>query len=170
MKTLFPKQECHVPKWFVIDANGQTLGRLATEASKLLRGKETSLYTPGIDQGNFVVILNADKIQVSGNKEEEKLYYRHSQRPGSLKIETFKDLQTRIPSRIIERAIWGMLPKGVLGRNYYRRLYVYVDSQIKYKKSKDGSQQIIDCLDPSLSKEELSKSTKWIRVNLTSNY
>ena len=84
MKTIFPK-ECHVPKWFVIDANGKTLGRLSTEASKLLRGKETTFYTPGIDQGNYVVILNADKIEVSGNKETEKLYYRHSHTPGSLK-------------------------------------------------------------------------------------
>ena len=77
MKTLFPKQECHIPKWFVIDGKEKTLGRLATEASKLLRGKETALYTPGVDQGNFVVILNADKVIVTGNKENQKLYYRY---------------------------------------------------------------------------------------------
>jgi len=127
MKTLFPKKECHIPKWFVIDATGKTLGRLACEVSKLLRGKEISYFTPGVDQGNFVIILNANKIEVTGNKELQKLYYRNSQRPGSLKVETFKDLKNRIPIRILEKAIWGMLPKGILGREYYRRLYVYKD-------------------------------------------
>jgi len=158
MKTLFPKQECHVPKWFVIDAAGKTLGRLSTEASKLLRGKETSLFTPGIDQGNFVVILNADQIEVSGQKETQKLYYRNSQRPGSLKIETFKQLKERIPTRILEKSIWGMLPKGVLGRNYYRRLYVYVDNQITYKKAKDGTQESIPL--------NLLESKNWIKVDV----
>ena len=166
MKTLFPKQECHIPKWFVIDGKNKTLGRLATEASKLLRGKETSLYTPGVDQGNFVVILNADKVIVSGNKETQKLYYRHSQRPGSLKIDTFKQLQERIPSRIIEKAIWGMLPKGILGRNYYRRLHVYVSNEIIYKKTKDGKIETISCLDSTISNVELFKTTNWIKVDI----
>ena len=130
MKTIFPKKECHIPKWFVVDANGKTLGRLATEVSKLLRGKEVSLFTPGVDQGNYVVILNADKVQVTGKKESEKLYYRNSQRPGSLKVESFKQLQQRIPTRIIEKAVRGMLPNGILGRNYYRRLYVYCDNNL----------------------------------------
>ena len=133
MKTLFPKQESHVPKWFVIDATDKTLGRLSTEASKLLRGKETSLFTPGVNQGNFVVILNANKIKVTGKKESQKLYYRNSQRPGNLKIETFTQLKNRIPSRILEESIWGMLPKGVLGREYFRRLYVYSADKITYK-------------------------------------
>ena len=133
MKTTFPKKECHIPKWFVIDATGKTLGRLSTEVSKLLRGKENSYFTPGVDQGNYVVILNASKIEVSGKKETQKLYYRNSQRPGSLKIETFKQVQQRRPNRIIEDAIWGMLPKGVLGRQYYRRLYVYSQNEIAYK-------------------------------------
>ena len=135
MKTIFPKQECHIPKWFVIDATNKTLGRLSTEASKLLRGKETSYYTPGINQGNFVVILNADKIVVTGKKKFQKLYYRNSQRPGSLKIETFLQLKNRIPTRIIEKAIWGMLPKNYLGRQYYRRLYVYKQGLLPYKES-----------------------------------
>ena len=153
MKTLFPKQECHIPKWFVIDAKGKTLGRLSTEASKLLRGKETSLFTPGVDQGNYVVILNANQIEISGKKEDQKLYYRNSQRPGSLKIETFKQLKARIPSRILEKSIWGMLPKGVLGRNYYRRLYVYSDSKINYKTDKN--------------EENLEMNTKeWIKIEI----
>jgi large subunit ribosomal protein L13 len=158
MKTLFPKKECHVPKWFVIDAEGQTLGRLATEVSKLLRGKEISFFTPGVDQGNYVVVLNADKITVTGNKESQKLYYRNSQRPGSLKIETFKQLQERIPSRIIEEAVWGMLPKNVLGREYYRRLFVYSDNKINYTKTSNGERITIPM--------ESMSSNNWITVKL----
>jgi large subunit ribosomal protein L13 len=135
IQTIFPRQENHVPKCFVIDATGKTLGRLSTEASKLLRGKETSYFTPGVNQGNYVVILNAGQIVVSGKKETQKYYYRNSQRPGSLKMEKFKDLKARIPSRILEHSIWGMLPKGVLGREYYRKLFIYSGSQIPYKKS-----------------------------------
>ena len=153
MKTLFPKQESHIPKWFVIDATDKTLGRLSTEASKLLRGKETSLFTPGVDQGNYVVILNANQIEISGKKEDQKLYYRNSQRPGSLKIETFKQLKARIPSRILEKSIWGMLPKGVLGRNYYRRLYIYSDNKINYKTNKNEE------------KIEMNKN-EWINVEI----
>ena len=156
MKTLFPKNECHVPKWYVIDANEKTLGKLATEASKLLRGKETSFFTPGVDQGNFLVILNAEKIKVTGKKEEQKLYYRNSQRPGSLKIETFKQLQLRIPQRIVEKAIWGMLPKGVLGRNYYRRCFVYAGNQV-FEKNKDKTNQ-----NNSL---DFNNSQNWIKVD-----
>ena len=151
MKTIFPKKECHVPKWYVVDAKGKTLGRLATEVSKLLRGKETSYYTPGVDQGNYVVILNANKIEVSGKKESEKLYYRHSQRPGSLKIETFKQVKERIPTRILEKAVWGMLPKGKLGRTYYRRLYIYCDDKLNYMKGKNV---------------EVISDDRWIKVDI----
>jgi large subunit ribosomal protein L13 len=156
MKTLFPKKESHVPKWYVIDATNQTLGRLSTEASKLLRGKETSYFTPGVDQGNYVVILNADKIQVTGKKSTEKLYYRNSQRPGGLKSETFNQLKNRIPSRILEQSIWGMLPKGVLGREYFRRLYVYSADKIIYKKTSNQ-----DSTSPNSNVE-----TNWIKVDL----
>jgi large subunit ribosomal protein L13 len=141
MKTNFPKKENHIPQWFVLDATGQTLGRLSTEVSKLLRGKETSQYTPGINQGNYVVIINAEKIEVTGKKEKEKLYYRPSQRPGNLKVETFENLKNRLPSRIIEKAVWGMLPKGVLGRNYYRRLYVYSGDKMRTKMIKKNNQK-----------------------------
>jgi large subunit ribosomal protein L13 len=136
INAISPKKEYHIPKWFMIDATDKTLGRVAAEASKLLRGKEQSFYTPHVDQGNFVVILNASKIHVSGKKENQKLYYRNSQRPGSLKIETLSQLRKRIPCRIVEQAIWGMLPKGVLGREYYRRLYVYANNNILYRRSK----------------------------------
>jgi large subunit ribosomal protein L13 len=121
-----------------------------------LRGKENSLFTPGVDQGNYVVILNANLIKVSGKKETEKLYYRNSQRPGSLKIETFKQLKARIPSRILEEAIWGMLPKGVLGREYYRRLYIYSDNKINFKKIKSMS---------SIPLSE-AEANNWIPVSL----
>jgi large subunit ribosomal protein L13 len=157
MKTVFPKQECHIPKWFVIDATDKTLGRLATEVSKLLRGKEISYFTPGVDQGNFVVILNASKIKVTGKKEEQKLYYRNSQRPGSLKIETFKQVKDRVPTRILEKAIWGMLPKGVLGREYYRRLYIYCDNKINYTKEQKDIKSI---------PLELADSNNWIKVDI----
>ena len=157
MKTVFPKQECHVPKWFVVDATGKTLGRLATEVSKLLRGKEVSYFTPGVDQGNFVVILNASKIEVTGKKEEQKLYYRNSQRPGSLKIETFKQVKSRVPTRILEKAIWGMLPKGVLGREYYRRLYIYCDNKINYTKLQNEVKTV---------PLELAYSNNWIKVDI----
>jgi large subunit ribosomal protein L13 len=155
MKTIFPKKECHKPKWFVVDATNKTLGRLATEVSKLLRGKEISYFTPGVDQGNFVVVLNAQKIQVSGKKEVQKLYYRNSQRPGSLKIETFKQLKERIPTRILEKAIRGMLPKGVLGRSYYRRLYIYCDSKINYTQSKNESLE-----------NNVTSGNNWIEVSI----
>ena len=159
MKTIFPKKECHIPKWYVIDAKGKTLGRLSTEASKLLRGKETSFFTPGIDQGNYVVILNADKIEVSGKKEEQKLYYRNRlQRPGNLKIETFKQLKNRIPSRILEKSIWGMLPKGVLGREYYKRLFIYSDNKINYVKTANGESREIPI--------ELSSENNWIKIEI----
>lgn len=142
MKTLFPKKEAHIPQWFLIDATEKRLGRLSTEASKLLRGKETSFYTPGIDQGNFVVILNASKVDISGKKESQKFYYRNSTRPGGLKKETFKQLKQRIPTRIVEKSIWGMLPKGTLGRTYNRRLYVYKDEKIMYKVQELSNNQI----------------------------
>jgi len=135
MTTDFPKSELHQPQYFLLDAEGKTLGRLATEASKLLRGKESSYYTPGIDQGNFVMIINADKIYVSGKKKLKKLYYSTSQRPGGLKVQSFNDLKKKFPARIIEKAIYGMLPKGVLGRKFYSRLYVYTSANPLLKKN-----------------------------------
>lgn len=139
MKTNFPKKENHEAQYYLIDAKDQTLGRLASKISLLLRGKQTSFYSPGIDQGNYVVVLNADKIKVSGKKQEQKLYYRNNQRPGSLKQETFKNLQARIPCRILEKAVWGMLPKGVLGRQYYRGLYLYSLSTLEELQSSSKS-------------------------------
>ncbi|RZL51179.1 MAG: 50S ribosomal protein L13 [Pedobacter sp.] len=165
-ETVYPKIEAHQPKVFMIDATGKTLGRLASMASQFLRGKTTSFYTPGVDQGNFVIITNAKKIQVSGKKARSKLYTRNSQRPGSLKHEQFKDLQNRLPTRALEEAIWGMLPKGILGRNYYRRLFVYSDDQIylhqkvprkNQKKSHEMKNQIVQ-----LSEFQKNYSFPWV--------
>jgi large subunit ribosomal protein L13 len=140
MITVFPKNHVHVPFYFILNASGKTLGRLATTASKLLRGKESSYYTPGVNQGNFVMIINSDQILVSGKKRDQKIYYSPTQRPGNLKSENYKSLKARLPSRIIERAVYGMLPKGTLGRNYYKRLYVYSGPLPTLKK---GSQDFI---------------------------
>jgi large subunit ribosomal protein L13 len=138
MKTTFPKIQAHIPYRYVLDAKNQCLGRLATKASQLLRGKETCYYTPGVDQGNIVVILNADQVKVTGQKRWEKFYYRNSQRPGSLKKESFDQLQNRIPSRILEKAIWGMLSKNHLGRQHYRRLYIYSQGKIPFTTSENN--------------------------------
>jgi len=135
MRTLFPKKKYHRPKWFILDATNKKLGRLASEASKLLMGKKNTFFTSSVDQGNFVIIYNAENIAISGKKFYQKKYYRNSQRPGSLKIETYDKLKSRIPCRVIEKAIWGMLPKGILGRMYYRRLYVYSKKEIQNKNS-----------------------------------
>ena len=138
-KTIFPKKEFHIPKWILINAVGKTLGRLASEISKLLRGKDNCFFTPSINQGNFVVVLNADKIIVTGKKLDQKLYRRNSGRPGSLKTEKYRQLKDRVPCRIIENAVWGMLPKGIIGRMYYRRLFVYTNNEIKYNRKFEKS-------------------------------
>lgn len=113
-------------KWVIIDAEGQTLGRLASLAANYIRGKNCVTYTPSMDMGAYVIVINAEKVDVTGNKELGKLYYRHTVgRPGSMKIETFRELRARIPERIIERAVKGMLPKGKLGNNLFRHLKVF---------------------------------------------
>lgn len=111
--------------WYIIDAQDKVLGRLASEISKILMGKNEKVFTPFLDCGNYVVVINADQIRVTGQKASQKLYRRHSGRPGGMKIETFDQLQSRIPERIIEKAVKGMLPKGPLGRDMYRKLKVY---------------------------------------------
>jgi large subunit ribosomal protein L13 len=143
MKTIFPKENYHKPKWFLIDAKDLTLGRISTKISLLLRGKENSYYTPGVNQGNFVIVINASKINFTGNKKEQKLYYRNSQRPGSLKIESLKNLVQRNSSLVLERSVWGMLPKGILGRKFYKRLYVYPGNNIKIIQSKKERMKFI---------------------------
>jgi len=110
-KTPLPKQDSLDQKWYVVDAADQRLGRLATEIARTLRGKNKPEYTPHMDTGDFVVVVNAEKLVVTGRKPEQKLYRRHSGRPGGMKVETFAQLQDRIPERILEKAVKGMLPK-----------------------------------------------------------
>jgi large subunit ribosomal protein L13 len=113
-------------RWYVIDAEGQTLGRLASLAASYVRGKGEATYTPSVDMGAFVVVVNADKVKVTGRKAEQKTYFRHvTGRPGSWTIETFDQLQQRLPERIVEKAVRGMLPKGPLGRRIRLHLKVY---------------------------------------------
>ena len=124
-KTSVPSIDSIERQWFLVDAENQTLGRLASEVASLLRGKNKPSFTPHLDTGDFVVVVNADKIRVSGNKANQKLYRRHSGRPGGMKVETFQALQDRLPERIVEKAIKGMLPHNALGRQLFRKLKVY---------------------------------------------
>jgi len=117
------------PDWFIIDATGLTVGRLATEVAHILRGKHKPTFTPNMDCGDNVIIINADKVVFTGNKLEDKVYYRHTGHPGGLKEETAKSLLARKPERITENAVKGMLPKNKLGRQMYRKLFVYVGSE-----------------------------------------
>ena len=128
-KTSVPSIDSIERQWFLVDAENQTLGRLATEVASVLRGKNKASFTPHLDTGDFVIVVNADKIRVSGNKPQQKLYRRHSGRPGGMKVETFEHLQERLPERIVEKAIKGMLPHNALGRQLFRKLKVYKGSE-----------------------------------------
>jgi large subunit ribosomal protein L13 len=123
--TFISSNESIKKKWFIIDANGKCVGRLATEVVKVLRGKMKIYYNPSQDLGDYVIIINANKISISGNKTAQKIYMRHSGRPGGKKIETFENLKIRLPNRILEKAIKGMLPKNRLGRKLFTKLKVY---------------------------------------------
>lgn len=126
MRTTFMANEANVErKWLVVDAEGKRLGRLASEVAALLRGKHKPTYTPHVDTGDHVIIINAEKIELSGKKETEKIYYRHSNYPGGLKQQTAAELRQKHPERLIEYAVRGMLPKGPLGRKMFKKLHVY---------------------------------------------
>jgi len=128
-KTKVPAIDSLDRQWYLVDAENQTLGRLATEVASLLRGKNKPHFTPHMDTGDFVVVVNAERVKVTGNKAQQKLYRRHSGRPGGMKVETFQSLQDRLPERIIEQAIKGMLPHNALGRQLFRKLKVYRGSE-----------------------------------------
>jgi large subunit ribosomal protein L13 len=127
-KTFLPSVDSLERNWYVVDAADQRLGRLASEIAMILRGKNKPTYTPHMDTGDFVIVLNAEKIAVTGKKRTQKIYRRHSGRPGGMKTETFAKLQARIPERIIEEAVRGMLPKNSLGRQLFTKLKVYEGS------------------------------------------
>ncbi len=132
MKTFTAKPESVQRDWFIIDAEGKTLGRLATEVARRLRGKHKPEYTPHVDTGDYIVIVNAEKVTVTGNKSQAKMYYRHTGYPGGIKEINFADLQVRSPEMIIEKAVKGMLPKGPLGRAMFRKLKVYAGAEHKH--------------------------------------
>ena len=112
-------------KWYVVDATGCTLGRLSSEVASVLRGKNKTCFTPHVDCGDYVIVVNADKIKVSGKKLDQKIYYHHSDYVGGMKETTLKELLAKKPERVIEFAVKGMLPKGPLGRKMYTKLHVY---------------------------------------------
>lgn len=125
MKTFMQKKENIERNWYVIDAEGQTLGRLATKAAHVLRGKHKVTYTPYVDCGDYVIIVNAEKVVLTGNKLEDKKYYNHSGFPGGLRERTAKEMINNYPEEMVERAVKGMLPKNRLGRQMYKKLFVY---------------------------------------------
>ncbi|MEM8994456.1 MAG: 50S ribosomal protein L13 [Acidobacteriota bacterium] len=129
MKTYSPKRADIDRQWFVVDATGLRLGRLASVVANTLRGKHKTMYSPHMDTGDFVVVVNAEKVLLSGRKEDQKIYRRHSGRPGGLKETTAREMRAKKPERMIELAVKGMLPKNSLGRALYRKLKVYSGPQ-----------------------------------------
>jgi len=129
MKTISARAEDVKRDWFLIDAEDKTLGRLATEVARRLRGKHKAIYTPHVDTGDYIVIINAEKVRVTGNKTKDKIYYTHSGYMGGLKQINFEDLIQKAPERVIEKAVKGMLPKNSLGRTMFRKLKVYAGKE-----------------------------------------
>ena len=131
MKSYMQKKETVERKWYVIDAEGKSLGRVASLAATYLRGKHKPTYTPHIDCGDYIIIINAEKVNLTGNKLENKIYYNHSQYTGGLRERTAKEMRQRYPIEMVERAVKGMLPHNRLGRQMYRKLFVYAGSEHK---------------------------------------
>ncbi len=125
MKTFMASPATIERKWYVVDATGYTLGRLASEIAKVLRGKNKPTFTPSMDTGDYVIVVNADKVAVSGKKLDQKIYYNHSDYVGGMKETTLRELMAKKPERAVELAVKGMLPKGPLGRQMYTKLHVY---------------------------------------------
>ena len=132
MKTYMANNQTVERKWYVVDAEGKRLGRMATEIATLLRGKHKPTFTPHVDCGDYVIVINAEKIELTGNKWDDKKYYRHSRYPGGLKETTAKVMNKNFPERIVEFAVKGMLPKGKLGRQMYKKLFVYAGPEHKH--------------------------------------
>jgi large subunit ribosomal protein L13 len=129
MKTYSAKAESVVRDWFVIDAEGKTLGRMAAEIATRLRGKHKPEYTPHVDTGDYIVVINADKVRVTGKKATDKMYYHHTGYVGGIKSISFEKLIEKAPERVIQRAVKGMLPRGPLGRTMFNKLKVYAGSE-----------------------------------------
>ena len=123
-------------KWYVVDAEGCTLGRLASGVASVLRGKNKPQFTPHVDTGDYVIIVNADKVKVTGKKMDQKIYYHHSDYVGGMKETTLKEMMAKKPEKVIELAVKGMLPKGSLGRTMYKKLFVYAGPEHKHEAQK----------------------------------
>ena len=136
MKTLMASPATIDRKWYVVDATDMTLGRLASEVAKVLRGKNKPIFTPHIDTGDYVIVINAEKIKVTGKKLDQKVYYHHSDYVGGMKEATLRDKLAKKPEEVIELAVKGMLPKGPLGRQMYTKLFVYVGPEHKHAAQK----------------------------------
>ena len=129
MKTFMVNESTIERKWFVVDATGYTLGRLASEIAKILRGKNKPIFTPHADTGDYVIVVNADKITVTGKKLDQKIYYNHSDYVGGMKETTLREKMDKKPEQVIELAVKGMLPKGPLGSRMYKKLFVYAGAE-----------------------------------------
>ena len=136
MKTFMASPATIDRKWYVVDAEGMTLGRLASEVAKVLRGKNKPIFTPHIDTGDYVIVVNAEKVKVTGKKLLQKVYYNHSDYVGGMKETTLKEMLAKHPERVIEYAVKGMLPKGPLGRQMYTKLFVYAGPDHKHAAQK----------------------------------
>ena len=136
MKTFMASPATIDRKWYVVDATNMTLGRLASEVAKVLRGKNKPIFTPFIDTGDYVIVINAEKIKVTGKKMDQKIYYRHSDYVGGMKETTLKEQLAKKPESVIEMAVKGMLPKGPLGRQMYTKLFVYAGPEHKHAAQK----------------------------------
>ncbi len=133
MKTFSAKPQTVKRDWYVIDAEGKTLGRLATEIARRLRGKHKAEYTPHVDTGDYIIVINAEKVAVTGNKMSDKVYYHHTGFPGGIKGITLEKQLIKAPERVIEHAVKGMLPKNPLGRAMYRKLKVYAGAEHRHE-------------------------------------
>ena len=136
MNTFVPNPAKIERKWYVIDAEGMTLGRLASEVAKILRGKNKPIFTPYLDCGDYVIVVNAEKFKVTGKKLDQKTYFRHSRYVGGVKETTLREMAEKKPERVVEMAIKGMLPKGPLGSQMYRKLFVYAGPDHKHQAQK----------------------------------
>ncbi|MCI8929577.1 MAG: 50S ribosomal protein L13 [Lachnospiraceae bacterium] len=136
MKTFMASPSTIERKWYVVDAANMTLGRLASEVAKVLRGKNKAIFTPHMDTGDFVIVVNADKVKVTGKKLDQKIYYRHSGYVGGMKETTLREMMAKKPERVVEHAVKGMLPKGPLGREMYTKLHVYAGPEHKHAAQK----------------------------------
>lgn len=136
MKTYMPNPADLDRKWYVVDADGANLGRLCTEVARVLRGKHKPTFTPHEDMGDYVIVVNAEKITVTGKKLDQKVYYHHSDYVGGMKETTLKEMLAKHPERVIEHAVKGMLPKGPLGRSMYKKLFVYAGPDHKHAAQK----------------------------------